>query len=182
MQEFVVGATSDRIWNQVELINFLFKNQKKHIKIRMNPEAICLDNLGLYDLLDCFDFAQVDLYTENPLESHKKYNIIIMNRNPWLSKKEIIDKKVHDWNNKKIFFCLFGRPTASRLGIAAHLYGNHNPISHLHFSAKTTDDNLIQFELDKLLQYHIPSIKPVGELINNLPLLLASPDRYTAFN
>lgn len=182
MQEFRVGATSDHIWNQVALIDFLSKNQKKHITIRMNPEAICLDNLGLYDLLDCFDFAQVDLYTENPLESHKTYNIIVKNRSPWLLKKEIIDEKLHCWNNKKIFFCLFGRPTASRLGIAAHLYSNYNTISHLHFSAKTTDGNLIQFELDKLLQYHITSIKPVGELINNLPLLLSSPDRYTAFN
>jgi hypothetical protein len=182
MNEFILAATSDQIWNRVELINFLSKNQKKHIAIRMNPEAICFDNLGLYDLLDCFDFAQVNLYTENPLESHKKYNIIINNYGPWLRKKEIIDEKLHNWNNKKIFFCLFGRPTASRLGIAAHLYGNYNLISHLHFSANLTDDELIQFELDKLLQYHLPSIKPAGELINNLPLLLSAPNRYTAFN
>jgi hypothetical protein len=148
----------------------------------MDPEAICLNNLGLYDLLDCFDFAQVDIYTENPLELHNKYNIIVNNTSPWLRKKEIIDEKLHNWNNKKIFFCLFGRPTASRLGISAHLYNNYNSISHIHFSAETTDDELIQFELDKLLQYHLPSIKSTGELINNLPLLLSSPDRYTAFN
>lgn len=182
MHKFKLASTSDKIWNRVELINFLSKNQKKHIAIKMNPEAICLNNLGLYDLIDCFDFAQVDLYTENPLEVHKKYNIIINNCSPWLGKKEVVNEQLHNWNNKKIFFCLFGRPTASRLGIAAHLYDNYNSISHLHFSATPIDDELIQFELDKLLQYHIPSIKSAGELINNLPLLLSSPDRYTAFN
>jgi hypothetical protein len=182
MQEFRLAATSDQIWNRLELIDFLTKNQQKHIAIRMDPEAICLDNLGLYNLLDCFDFAQVDIYTENPLEFHEKYNIIVNNTSPWLRKKEIIDKKLHNWNNKKIFFCLFGRPTASRLGIATHLYNNYNSISHIHFSAETTDDNLIQFELDKLLHYHLPSIQFVGELINNLPLLLSPSNRYTAFD
>ena len=90
MQEFRLAATSDQIWNRLELINFLAKNQQKHIAIRMDPEAICLDNLGLYDLLDCFDFAQVDIYTENPLEFYKKYNIIINNSSPWLRKKEMV--------------------------------------------------------------------------------------------
>lgn len=182
MQEFTLAATSDQIWNKIELISFLAKNQQKCIAIRMNPEAICLSNLGLYNLIDCFDFNQVDIHTENPLEVHDKYNIIVNNDNQWLRKNEIIDQTLHNWNNKKIFFCLFGRPTASRLGIAAHLYKNYNSISHLHFSATPADDNLPQFELDKLLQYHPPSTQSAAELISNLPLLLSSPDRYTAFN
>ena len=182
MVTFNLAAVSDKIWNLNELINFLSKNQNSHIAIKMDPEAVCLENLGLYNLLDSFDFLQVDIHTENPLESHKKYNIIVNSGNPWLKKKETVDHSLHIWNTKKIFYCLFGRPTASRLGIASHLYIHFRTDSHIHFSASTHPDNLEQFELNKLLSYNTPSIQPAGELINQLPLLLELSNRYTATN
>ena len=179
---FKLAAVSDKIWNYNELINFLLKNQNSHIAIKMDPEAVCLENLGLYNLLDSLNFLQVDIHTENPLECHKKYNIIINSINPWLKKKETVDHSLHIWNTKKIFYCLFGRPTASRLGIAGHLRRHFGTVSHIHFSASTHPDNLEQFELNKLLSYNTPSIQPVGELINQLPLLLESSEHYTAFD
>jgi hypothetical protein len=148
----------------------------------MEPEAICLKNLGLYDILDCFEFETIEIVTCNPLESHSKYKIVLYRADQWLAKKETIDPSLHVWNEEKLFLCLFGRPTASRLGIAGYIYKNFIDKSHLHFSAKPLDDNLEQFELDKLLHYHLPSVANAGLLIDRLPLCLAPPDRYTHCN
>ena len=182
MNQFTVQCTSDKIWNQGKLLNFLLLNQHKQIELRLQPEAICLRNLGLYDLLDQFSFLSVNIRTWNPLESHDVYNIIFIGDNFWFKKIENIDHSLHGWNKNKIFYCLFGRPTASRLGLAAHLYTNHKEKSHIHFSTAPSDDNLDQFELDKLLHYDINSIESAGKLIVDMPVLLSEPDLYTPVN
>jgi hypothetical protein len=179
MSKFRLAATSDKIWNREELIVFLNKNQRQEIKIEIDPEAVCLEHLGLYKILDCFEFSEVSIYTENPLECHDKYKIVFWRANPWLQMRPNIDSSLHCWTGKKIFFCLFHRPTASRLGLASNLLACHAEKSYIHFSTDTSDDSLIQFELDKLLEYHSPSIKHAGTLIDQLPLLLAPRDRYT---
>jgi len=179
---FKLSCTSDKIWNYTELIKYLVLNQQKEIKLRLEPEAICLYNLGLYDILDCFEFKNVEILTQNPIESHNKYKIIKQNSFNWFEETYSIDTTLHTWNQTKIFYCLFGRPTASRLGICAHLYKNYKNKSHLHFSASLIDDELIQIELDKLLLYDITSIESAGILIKQLPLLLSSTELYTKFN
>ena len=155
-------------------------NQQKEIRLRLDPEAICLYNLGLYDILDCFEFKNVEILTQNSIESHNKYKIIKKNSFNWFEQIPVIDPNLHTWNKNKIFYCLFGRPTASRLGLCSHLYKNYKNKSHLHFSATTDQDELIQIELDKLLTYDVSCIEPVGTLINQLPLLLSSSELYTA--
>jgi hypothetical protein len=182
MNKFIIGCTSDKIWNRDELLNFLISNQHNTIQLRIQPEAICLENLGLYELLDKFNFEKVIIETCNRLERHPKYNILYISVNRWLRTVEIIDASLHTWNQNKIFYCLFGRPTASRLGLASHVYANHNQETHLHFSAKTGPNDLLHMELDKLLQYDINSIEPAGTLIKKLPLLLSSSDQYTTCN
>jgi hypothetical protein len=181
-QAFVIHGTNDKLWNLQELIGYLNKNQHQHVSLRINPEAVCLETLGVYRLLDNFEFKQVDIHTENPLELHDRYNIIIQTDKSWLTKKQKIDAAFHTWNTKKIFFCLFARPTAARLGIASYLYKKFNSNSHIHFSATLNPDNLSQYRLDKLLEYDTTSISRAGDLINDLPLLLAPSDRYTATN
>ena len=181
MTAFTIGCTSDKIWNYNELLNFLIANQHDSIELNIEPEAICLENIGLYTLLDKFNFDQVNINTWNPLEKHPKYNIVYRGRNFWFNKIETIDSKLHTWNQNKIFYCLFGRPTASRLGLAGYLYSQYPMVSHIHFSATTQDNDLIKFELDKLLEYRISSIQEAGTVINNLPLLLSSPDCYTKY-
>jgi hypothetical protein len=182
MPKFTIGCTSDKIWNINDLLNFLISNQNDSIKLNIEPEAICLENLGLYKLLDKFNFKQVNINTWNPLEVHSKYNILYLGSNVWFSRLSPADTNLHAWNQKKIFYCLFGRPTASRLGLAGYLFSQHPTMSHIHFSALTGDDDLMQFELDKLLGYRIASIQEAGDVINKLPLLLSSPDRYTKYN
>lgn len=175
---FKLGCTSDKIWNIVEFVQYLTKNQHKSISIVIYPEAVDLEQLGVYQLLDMFKFNQVNIHTYNPFETSDKYNIIL-HTNQWLTKQETINKDLHNWNLKKKFFCFFHRPTASRLGLAGYLFVHHKEDSLIHFSADLDADNLVQFELDKLLSYQNKSIKDAGVLINSLPMLLASPDRYT---
>lgn len=182
MPKFTVSCTSDKIWKHGELLTFLIENQHKHIELDLEPEAICLENLGLYDLLNKFIFEKVTINSWNPLEHHTKYHIVFKGKNFWFSKIEKIDPVLHTWNRNKIFYCLFGRPTASRLGLAGYLFNNYPSLTHLHFSANTGIDDLVNFELDKLLTYRTASIQEAGILINELPLLLSSPEKYTKCN
>jgi hypothetical protein len=175
---FELGCTSDQIWNLHELVEYLAANQNKTINISICPEAICLDTIGLYKILDSFEFAQVNIFTDNPFEQHDKYCIILRKVN-WFNRIENIDPILHTWSKNKKFFCFYHRPTAGRLGIASYVFEKYQSSAHVHFSASTAADNLEQFELDKLLSYDINSIEPAGKLINKLPLLLASSDRYT---
>ena len=175
---FKLGCTSDKIWNLNEFIEYLATNQNKTINITIFPEAVCLETLGVYKLLDMFNFAQVNIYTYNPFEKNNKYNIVFQS-NYWITKQEIVNTDLHDWNFKKKFFCFYHRPTASRLGLAGYLFTNYRESSLIHFSAELDPDNLIQFELNKLLSYRTESIQESGFLINHLPLLLAPSDRYT---
>jgi hypothetical protein len=179
---FTIAGTGDKLWNISDLTQYLCANQNSVVDLKVNPEAICLQNLGVYDLLDCFKFQQVNLYTNNPLEKHFKYNILYKENYVWFDQQMPIDKTLHVWNQQKIFYCLFGRPTAGRLGLASYLLEHHAQQSLIHFSAVTDVDNLEQFELNKLLSYRQQSIGEAGKLINQLPLLLSGPERYTAFN
>lgn len=182
MSTFTVSCTSDKIWNYSSLLNFLIANQHNSIDLMIQPEAICLKNIGLYELLDKFIFTQVTIHTMNPLELHSKYKIVSNNFTGWFKRIERIDPILHTWNQNKIFYCLFGRPTASRLGLAGHLFKHYPEIVHLHFSTGTSDDELVHYELDKLLTYQTASIKDVGYLIDQLPLLLSGPENYTKYN
>jgi hypothetical protein len=123
----------------------------------------------------------VVINTQNPLESHPTYTIVYKEFASWFKKIETVDPALHTWNLSKIFYCLFGRPTASRLGLAGYLFTHYPAISHLHFSVATDDDKLVHYELDKLLTYSTTSIREAGNVIDQLPLLLSSPETYTKF-
>lgn len=175
---FNLGCTSDKIWNLTEFIEFLVNNQNKTINISIFPEAICLNTIGVYKLLDLFTFEKVNIHTDNPFETSNKYNIYYQ-PNSWFTKLETVDPALHSWNLKKKFFCLYHRPTAARLGLAGYLFNRYRDTSLIHFSAPTGIDDLAQFELDKLLSYRLESVQEAGNLINQLPLLLSPSDKYT---
>lgn len=181
MKSFPISATSDRLWNLKALLEHLRDNQGKPIDLVVVPEAIDLRSLGVYDFIDLFEFPCVVIHTCNPFEHHPRY-IIQYHPNYWLTKPESPSPELHTWNEKKIFYCLFGRPTASRLSIAAYLQKNHKNISHVHFSTAADDDELEKFELDKALSYDSNNIAAIGDLIKTMPLCLAPSTGYTAFN
>jgi len=170
---FVVIGNNEKLWNQFELTEYLLNNQHQHIQLMILPEAICLETIGLYKLLDLFSFAQVDIFTENMLERHNRYNIISKWFNIWLKKIPQLDlKSLHTWNQKKRFMCCYHRPTASRMGITAYLFKHHRETSHIHWP-DLADKNPIKFkmyEFDKLASYRTESILEVGEMLPYMPL------------
>lgn len=181
VNEFRISATSDKFWNLFGFVEFLFQHQGSAITLLIDPEAVCLTNLGVYNLLESLKFQDVTIITRNPLEYHPIYKIHLVD-NQWLGNQSMINTALHSWNQKKIFYALFGRPTAGRLGLASYLLEKYSKMSHIHFSATTDADNLVQFEFDKLLEYDIESVCRSGNLLTKLPLLLAPSDRYTAVN
>lgn len=178
---FRLGCTSDKIWNLPHLIRYLSDNQGKDIQLCIDPEAICLRSLGLYDILDCFEFRSVRILTSNPFECHDRYQITHGRFDIWFDHKPDISPDLQDYNGKRVFLCLFGRPTAARLAIAGYLRDKYPDISHIHFSTGTQPDDLIHFEMDKLLSYDPFLVEPVGRLIKHMPLLRYTSEKRTAF-
>lgn len=177
-QTFIIHGTNDKLWNFQELISYLVKNQRQHISLKINPEAICLETLGIYQLLDNFEFKQVDVYTHNQLEKHHKYNIVIDQSNEFLTEDPDISNNLHVWDQTKTFLNLYGRPTANRLGIASHLLDRHADNSVIHFSVGNTCDDLPLYEIEKLSQYDLDSIGKVSKLIVSMPMEQASTTGY----
>ena len=177
---YILGCTSDRIWNTPALIQYLTQHQRQPIIIDIQPEAICLHNLGLYDILDCFNFESVTIHTRNPLETHPQYRIKYKGKNFWFNPQADITDTQREYTGAKTFLCLYHRPTAGRLALAGYLQQYHSKSSLIHFSADTTDDNLTQFEFDKLLSWHLPSVESASKLLPNLPILLSPRDQYTS--
>lgn len=176
---YLLGCTSDRFWDMPGLIQYLAQNQHKSISIDVQPEAICLHNLGFYKILDCFDFESVTIHTWNPLEKHPQYIIKCKGNNFWFDRQADITPSQCEYSGGKTFLCLYHRPTAGRLALAGYLHNNHADSSLIHFSTDTTDDNLIQFEFDKLLSWHLPSVENAAKLLPCLPILLGPRDQYT---
>ena len=172
--KFTISCANDKIWNICELINFLATNQNKYIKLKINPEAICLTTIGLYSIIDSFKFLKVDIYTENLLESHEIYNIIHPDlgkwAKQWITHVPNIDPSLHCWNFKKIFLNFYRRPTANRIGIAGHLLANYKNISKIHFTWGNSLDELALYEFDKLARYSIKSVKNAVDLAQHMPL------------
>jgi hypothetical protein len=152
------------------LVNYLADNQNNHVSLGITPEAICLDSLGVYRLLDNFSFSQVDIFTQNPLEKHHKYNIHYKWRNNFFDDVWEVENQYHTWNKKNIFLAFYLRPTAHRLGLASYLHKHYQSDSLIHFSATTDIDNLMFFELDKLLTLRKESISDLAEFIVHLPV------------
>ena len=180
VKPFPISATSDRLWNLHELLHFLQDNQNRDIDLVVEPEAIDIGRLGIYKLIDLFNFRSVTIHTRNVFEYHDRYHIKTIS-NHWFPQIPIIDSSLHDWSERRMFLALYSRPTAARLAIAAYLNDQYRDLTHLHFRADLSPDNLVQFELDKALAYDPTATESIGRLVSRLPLLLSSPENYTAF-
>lgn len=180
MPVFVLHCNNDQIWNLSEFVGFLNRYQHQDITIDINPEAPDLEAVGVYDIMRHFNFASVAINTRNPFENHDLYDVRIQPGNVFLSHTPIINQSIHQWNRNKVFLTLFGRPTAARLAIAAHLFCVSRDRSHIHFNSLPNDDNIVLFEFDKLAQYEKSLLSPVSELLKHLPLTIA-PTGYSDF-
>jgi len=168
--KFTLRLNNDKIWNLHEFVEFLASNQGQHIVLHIISEAISLEANGVYRFLDAFEFAQVDIHTENMLEVHDKYNIINPWKNIWLEHQPAIDTQLHVWNGSKKFLIFYHRPTASRLGLAAYLHQHHAEHSMIHFAYGTDLDSIQLFEFDKLANYRKESLAEVAQMLPTMPI------------
>ena len=176
--KFVVSCTNDNIWNYLELIKFLSRSQNQDITLHFVPEAIDLSLLGLYDLLDCFNFRSVNIVTHNPFNTSLKYNILVKKENYFLEEKIVVADELHEWNGKKTFLTCYGRPTANRLGIAAYLDFHYPDLSLIHFSGGALPNNINLYEINKLANFRLESVRESTFLIPKIPLLYKSNTNY----
>jgi hypothetical protein len=180
VDSFRIAATSDRFWNQNQFVEFLLRHQNQPVELHIDPEAICLGTLGVYELLEQFHITEAEIFTGNPLETHDKFQITLLD-NQWLDHPAVIDPALHCWTKQKTFLALYARSTAARLVVGSYLADKYSELTHLHFSMDTEPDSLLHFELDKSLAYDKTSIGRIGSLIDRLPVLLAPRDRYTSW-
>jgi hypothetical protein len=179
---FVISGVNDKLWNQFEFIKYLVANQHRIIELNIVSEAVDLENLGVYQLLDLFEFKQVIINTCNPFEKHNQFEIRLIDPTFWFNKIINIDSELHSWTQEKIFMCMYHRPTAGRLALAGHLNKNYNEQSIIHFSCDTHDNSLIHFEFDKLLSYDTASVESAADLLKFFPILQSGRDRHTKSN
>lgn len=170
MNKFTAIPADDFIWNQHELLKFLIDNQKKDIFISLNSEGPCCRNLGLYDLLDLFDFKSVTIMTSNALEHHEKYQILT-NFSEFPRVKSSVDAQYQTWDKSQVFCAFYGRPLWHRVGLASHLTAHHSEMSIVGFHADYHNDDARKlFEIQKLINYAPGVVSDFSKLASQLPL------------
>jgi hypothetical protein len=181
---FLVTVTNDQMWNTVELYEYLIENKHKKIELGLNPDAACLEYVGLYKILDQFKFEEVIIHTKNAIEFHPKYKICI--DGPLYGLGRFVfwpESDTHQWNQEKIFLCWYARPTANRLGLAAYCDTRYPNDSHVGCQGTIdTDFSRSHFELDKLFRYRAESLIEFGNLVNKLPMILNHVSKWSPYD
>jgi hypothetical protein len=177
---FKVIPADNFIWNKKELLDFLIVNQNQPIELSTNQEGCCCNAIGLYQLLEQFNYQQVTIYTANPIEHHDKFKIVV--HLPWkfLSIKNKIDPELHQWTGTKIFGTVFGRPLWHRIGIVSHLKTNYCNQSSLGFFSDPHNVDMRElFETQQLFQNNVHSFVNFANLLECFPIRYTDVDAYT---
>lgn len=172
MNKYTIELMDDSLLNIGQLVKFLNQSQGTDIWLTINQESHCLRSMGVYDLLDQYEFNSVTIDTCNGVESHEKYKINNNLWTSWLKRTHRFDHKFdYSWNHSKIFGCFYGRPTASRLGITSYLHSNYKPQSliKLKFNVESEDTRKL-FELQKLYSWDNKCLSSVGDMLENIRL------------
>lgn len=180
MNWYKIRTGNDFIWNQVDFLNFLIKNQHQKIFITNLDEGGCMQANGVYDLLDLFEFESVTIKTGNNLESHKNYRIELGPERFRFFNADDKYQQFHLWNFNKVFGALYNRPIWYRIGLASYLQKYYPTQTLLNFRHDPHDpDQRELFELQKLFEAHPESIKNFASIINQFPLTVEKQDGYT---
>lgn len=177
MNKFDIIPGDDFIWNRLDLIKFLVNNQNKDILINTTDEGCCANEIGLYNILDLFQFRSVTIFSNNILEKHKKYKIVGNNFFKFYKIHNPNYKRFQVWNNKNIFGAFYNRPSWHRIGLFAELMDLN---SLLNFRFDPFDENSREFfELQKLFEIFPNSAKKFINKMDKLPLRLEETDGFT---
>jgi hypothetical protein len=180
LNKFTVITADSFIWNQLELVDFLVKNQGGAISIDTRTEGASCQAVGLYDVLDKFNFKHVEIHSGNCIEQHSKYSIKVQSLLQWAHVRKPVDSKYHMWNHDKIFLAYYGRPIWHRLGIVAHLVSQYPAISSVNLRGDyNNEDSRKLFELTELFTNAPAKIKTFSSIADSLPLMLEKQDGYT---
>jgi hypothetical protein len=177
MNKFTLDLNDVMIWNYSDFLKFLVDHQNKHIIVDTNAEGICLESIGVYDLIDKFVFASVTILTDNIVETHPRYNItLIRDRFRFLTIPTDSDyTKYHTWNKRTAFGAFYNRPTWARLGLASYLLAQLPGMSTVNFRQDPSiEDQRKYFELDKLFLVHPESVKNFAQVYDSFPRILES--------
>lgn len=180
MNRFKIIPGDRFIWNRDQLESFLINHQHQPITLDVNSEGCDLAAIGLYNLLDKFQFTRVTIWVVNRLEHHPVYDIRYLDhiRNFF----NIIDfdyTPVHYWTGNKIFGALFNRPIWHRIGIIGHLYHNYRASSLINLRASCdTEDSRAAFEIGELFRYDPMGARYFTEMSHKLPLQLEETDTW----
>ena len=180
MKEFSIVPANDSIWNLPELTQFLIQHQNQDVVLNTKGEGCCCRAIGLYNLLDQFDFCTVTIHTANALEVHDRYCIKI--HLPWkfLEVVDQIEPEYHTWNKNKIFGTVYGRPLWHRIGLASHLSTYHNSQSQIGCLADPASiDSRKLFEVVELFKNDVTSFQNFANTLNRLPMKIDGADKYT---
>jgi len=179
---FALDVNDSVIWNKNDLIKFLASHQGRVIDLEI-PEGVCLRSLGLFDILDAFNFKSITVRSFNlvqePYRNYKLQGHILSFRYFDVpSQSDYVN--YHSWTGNKLFGALYNRPTWTRIGLASTLYVKHKDITSLNFRFNPHDpDQRPMFELDQLFVAHPESVLNFGKTYHHLPLQLEQCDSYT---
>jgi hypothetical protein len=180
---FFLNINDNHIFNRLELITFLARNQDQHVIINTNYEGGCLESVGIYELVDCFRFKSVTFVTCNIVEHHPRYQIRIHESafRFFYTIGTLDYEQYHTWNQKKIFGALYNRATWSRMGLAGHLQINHKDQSVINFRSDPHDDNDRRlFEMQKLFEIDISSARNFLLAADQFPVQVEDEDTYAS--
>jgi hypothetical protein len=177
---FDIIPADNYIWNLTDLICFLTDHQGQNIVLTTNGEGCCCQAIGLYTLLDQFEFETVTIITPNPLEMHDRYNIDIQVFESFLKVKTPIEDEFHSWNQSKIFGTVYGRPLWHRIGIVSHLSTYHYDLSLLGCLARPSEiDSRKLFEVGELFKNDPLSFQNFADNLDRFPMQIDGVDTYT---
>ena len=179
MNEFKLHPANNFIWNQLEFTKFLVENQNQLIIIDVLDGA-CLETIGVYQLLDQFQFKSVIIKTPNPLESHSRYRIECIR--PWMyfktEKNNYLD--YHRWNRQFAFGFFYNRPMWYRIGLASYLQTHYQDITQINIRCDPKNQDQRQlFEVQELFNYHPQSFQEFCNVMHTWPICIEDQDGYT---
>lgn len=182
MKIFNLSPSDHDIWNKQELLEFLIANQGQSICLVLQHEGCDCASIGLYDLLDRFNFDSVTIETANPLETHNKYKCVASPFAFRFFDAHGVDhyRKFHSWNQRKIFGAFYNRPIWHRLGLFAHLYSSHRDQCLINFrSGAQSEDDRELFEIHRLFVHDPSAVQLLSNVWQDIPVTLESKDTYT---
>jgi hypothetical protein len=176
MNSYEIKLENDKLLAVTEFVKFCTENSGKSILLYAINEGHCLRFSGVYDILDTFKFEHVKIVSANALEYHPVYEIESSTWCYWLDNISNFDSGFdYSWTGTKRFGCIYGRPSAQRLGIAAQLAYKHKDLSFIRTKFDfSTEDTRKLFDIQRLFSWDSSAVNHL-ELLNN-PEFYASYD------